>query len=71
MSTELEQRLNDLESQVIFQEDTINSLNQALIDQQKQLMTLQKQLSLFAKKVQQMQPDEIAPLSQETPPPHY
>ncbi|MCU4676388.1 SlyX family protein [Catenovulum sp. 2E275] len=71
MSKDLEQRIDNLESQLVFQEDTINSLNQALIDQQQQLITLQQQLSLFAKKVQQMQPESVAPLSEETPPPHY
>ncbi|WAJ69966.1 SlyX family protein [Catenovulum adriaticum] len=71
MSKHLEQRIDNLETQIIFQEDMIESLNQALIDQQDQLLTLQRQLTLFAKKVQAMQPEAVGPQSQEPPPPHY
>lgn len=72
MNDKVEQRINDLEAQLVFQEDTINQLNDALVDQQNQLITLQRQLRLFAKKVQDMQPgDAVIPLSQEPPPPHY
>lgn len=67
MSKHLEQRIDNLETQIIFQEDMIESLNQALIDQQDQLLTLQRQLTLFAKKVQAMQPEAVGAQSQEPP----
>lgn len=71
MNKHLEQRIDSLETQISFQEDTIESLNKALIAQQEQLLTMQRQLTLFAKKVQEIQPEAVGPQAQEPPPPHY
>lgn len=67
----LEQKIIDLETQLAFQEDTIEALNQALASQQKQLDDLQFKLKHVLDKVKSMEPSNIASASEETPPPHY
>ncbi len=70
--TELEQRIENLESQLSFQDDTIESLNTALTTQQSQVMLMEAQLKAFAQKLKTLQPqDAVAALSDDTPPPHY
>ena len=71
MTDQLENRINDLETQLAFQEDTIQALNQALVSQQTQISELEHTLRLLAKKLKGMQPDAVASMSEETPPPHY
>ncbi len=63
-------RLDELEARQAFQDDTIASLNQALIDQEKRLTRLEKMLDLIIERVRQSEPD-IATSSEEPPPPHY
>lgn len=67
----LEQKIIDLETQLAFQEDTIEVLNQALASQQKQLDDVQFKLKHVLDKVKSMEPSNIASASEETPPPHY
>ena len=67
----LEQKKIDLETQLAFQEDTIEALNQALASQQKQLDDVQFKLKHVLDKVKSMEPSNIASASEETPPPHY
>lgn len=71
MSDPLEQRIDLLESQLAFQDDTINQLNNALTDQQWQIEKLSRQVQLLNDKLQQAQPSQIASQTEETPPPHY
>ncbi|WP_111978019.1 SlyX family protein [Algibacillus agarilyticus] len=71
MTQALENRIEELEMRLSFQEDTIEVLNKALSDQQEQLLLLDRQLHLVGQKMKSMQPDAVAPMSQETPPPHY
>ncbi|OBX10750.1 SlyX [Gallibacterium salpingitidis] len=65
------QRLDELEMKVAFQENTIEQLNQALVDQQFILEKMQLQLRYLAQKLKDMQPSNIATQAEETPPPHY
>lgn len=68
------QRMNDLESQLAFQEDIIEQLNQQVYDQSQQLTELQQHVRFLAKKLKQIQEDNssagVDP-SHEPPPPHY
>ncbi|MEM1113815.1 MAG: SlyX family protein [Pseudomonadota bacterium] len=66
--------LEDLQSQLAFQEDTVQSLNDAVASQQQQLMLLQRQLELL----KQRQDEQAQLLDQasnsptgDEPPPHY
>lgn len=63
--------LTELETKVAFQEHTIETLNQALIDQQFAVEKLQNQVRHLAEKLKGMQPSNLAHASEETPPPHY
>lgn len=64
-------RMDELETKVAFQENTIEQLNQALIEQQFIIDKMQLQLRYLAQKLKDMQPSNIATQSEETPPPHY
>lgn len=63
-------RLEELESRQAFQEDTIASLNEALIAQQQRIAYLEKMLELLIERYRQTQPDTAMP-AEEPPPPHY
>ncbi|XOV81331.1 MAG: SlyX family protein [Aestuariibacter sp.] len=54
-----------------FQEHTIETLNDALFAQQKQIQELQYQLTHIKNKLKQVTTNHMADESEETPPPHY
>lgn len=68
---DIQQDIEQLQTKVAFQEHTIESLNLALADQQKQIEKMQFQIKHLIDRVKQMQPSNIADQSEETPPPHY
>ncbi|CAG8998875.1 MAG: Protein SlyX [Candidatus Celerinatantimonas neptuna] len=70
-TTELEKRIEQLESQLTFQDDTISQLNEALSIQQIQISKLTRQLQLLSDKLKEIQPTQLASAAEETPPPHY
>ncbi|TCP97215.1 SlyX protein [Cricetibacter osteomyelitidis] len=67
----IEQRLAELEMKTTFQEQTIEELNQSLIEQQFIVDKLQIQVRHLAAKLAGMQLSNIASQAEETPPPHY
>ncbi|MDN2480098.1 SlyX family protein [Vibrio agarivorans] len=67
----LEQRVNDLECQLAFQEQTIEELNEALSQQQLLITKMQDQMKYVVGKVKNMDSSNLADPSEETPPPHY
>lgn len=68
---QLEAKVNDLEFQIAFQEQTIEQLNDALTQQQLQLSRIQEQMSFMITKVKSLSSSNMADPSEETPPPHY
>ena len=68
---QLESRVNDLECQLAFQEQTIEELNDALSPQQMLITRMQDQLKFVVGKVKNMDGSNLADASEETPPPHY
>ncbi|MCF7504629.1 MULTISPECIES: SlyX family protein [Vibrio] len=68
---QLESRVNDLECQVAFQEQTIEELNEALSQQQMLITRMQDQMKFVVGKVKNMDGSNLADASEETPPPHY
>lgn len=68
---DLEQRINEVEARLAFQESTLQELNEALTNQQQQLMHMQALLEKLRERVielaSNMQPDTAV----EPPPPHY
>ena len=63
--------IEQLQMKMAFQEDTIESLNQALIEQQKQMDDLQFQLKQLVSKISAIEPSNMASEKEEMPPPHY
>ncbi|TMX42198.1 SlyX family protein [Vibrio sp. Hep-1b-8] len=68
---QLEKRVNDLECQLAFQEQTIEELNDALSQQQLLITKMQDQMKYVVGKVKNIDSSNLADPSQETPPPHY
>jgi SlyX protein len=67
----MDERLTELEIRLTHIEDTIDVLNQTVIDQHKMIDQLQLQISILEKKLKATATPNIAPDSEETPPPHY
>ena len=70
-NTELLARLTELETKAAFQDQLLDELNQALVDQQFALDKMQVQLRYLAEKLKENQGSQIATRAEETPPPHY
>ncbi len=67
----LEERIAELEMKITFQDNLLEELNHALVQQQFVIDRMQVQLRHVATKLQDMQPSNIASQAEETPPPHY
>ncbi|BCL66794.1 TPA: SlyX family protein [Haemophilus influenzae] len=67
----LENRIEELETKIAFQEQLLDELNHALVQQQFDIDKMQVQLRYMANKLKDFQPSNIASQSEETPPPHY
>jgi len=61
-------RIDALEMRVAYQDQVIEDLNQAIIDQWKQIDGLKRQLAEILDRVQEVEDGSAAP---ERPPPHY
>lgn len=68
---ELQQRIEDLEIKMAFQEQTIDELNEALSQQQLLITKMLDQMKYVVGKVKNLDPSNMADASEETPPPHY
>lgn len=66
----LEERVNDLESQLAFQDDTIQSLNDILVTQQRVVERLQLQMTALLRRQEEMA-GQFESSEEEAPPPHY
>ncbi|GAC16319.1 SlyX family protein [Aliiglaciecola lipolytica] len=71
MSTDLHTEIAHLQTQLAFQEDTIEQLNKALADQQIQIDKMMFQIKHMTQRMKQIEPSNIADASEEAPPPHY
>jgi SlyX protein len=66
----LEMRIADLESRLAFQDDTIQTLNDVLVGQQRAVERLQLQLSALARRQEELF-SQFGSSEDEAPPPHY
>ncbi len=71
MTQDTENRITELEIRLTHIEDTLDVLNETVIEQHKLIDQLQLQISLLDKKLKAVASSNIAPESEETPPPHY
>jgi SlyX protein len=65
-----ESRLTELETKLAFAEDLLETLNQTVIRQQRQIDSLQEQLRLLHQQMQDSQSGEPTTPREEIPP-HY
>lgn len=69
---DLEQQIYDLQCAVAQQEFDLTTLNQVVVDQQQQLMALEKKIELLTLYLKSnLNSSNIALESEETLPPHY
>lgn len=71
MVAAMEDRITELEIRLTHIEDTIDILNNSVIDQHNLIDRLQLQIAILEKKLKAVAPSNIANESEETPPPHY
>ncbi|MGL5290745.1 MAG: SlyX family protein [Vibrionaceae bacterium] len=64
-------RQEELEIKVSFLETAVEELSDALSQQQNLIDKLTVQLRFFANKINEVQPSQLASITEETPPPHY
>ncbi|WP_115717248.1 SlyX family protein [Gallaecimonas mangrovi] len=66
-----DERLNDLESRLAFQELALQELSDEMASLQDTVKKQREQLAYLAKKLKGAQGNQIAEEHEETPPPHY
>ena len=67
----MEDRITELEIRLTHIEDTLDVLNQSIIDQHNLIDQLQLQIAILEKKLKAVVTSNVASESEETPPPHY
>lgn len=68
---QLQQQVYELESKVAFQEDTLQALNNELLEHQRRIEKLQRHVLILAEKLQGSTDSGILRTDEEPPPPHY
>ena len=68
---DLHARVENLETKVAFQDDTIESLNDSIAQQQQQIAHKPFKMNHMVERLKSMQPSNVASPEEETPPPHY
>jgi len=68
---DLAQQLIELESRIAFQDDTIGALNEEILEHQKRIERLHRQVLVLAEKLSQNHDSGILRTDEEPPPPHY
>lgn len=71
MNNDILARLEQLETRIAFQDDTIEQLHQEITAQGSATARLQAQLSIMTQRLKEMQPSNIVSQADEPPPPHY
>lgn len=66
----IDERINELESRLAFQDDTIQALNDELVVQQRLIERLQMQVAALAKRQDEVS-SQFRLAESEAPPPHY
>lgn len=67
---DVDARINELESRLAFQDDTLQALNDALVAQQRLLERLQLQVAALIKRQEEVGA-QFGLVEHEAPPPHY
>ena len=67
----MENRIIELESKLVFQDETIDELNHVITDQQHQLDQLREEIRLLALRIASVAESNNTSEEKEPPPPHY
>ena len=67
----LGKRIDELESQVAFQDELIESLNSTVAKQDRELLELQHQLSRLSERIKEIGDASSGEAPQDETPPHY
>ena len=67
----MDERITEVEIRLTHIEDTLDVLNQTIIDQHKLIDQLHLQIAILEKKLKAAATSNIAQESEEIPPPHY
>lgn len=67
----MDSRIDDLETRFAYQEAAIEELTETVMGQQKVIDELNGQVEYLKSLLREMAPSAVAPMSEETPPPHY
>ncbi|MFC3122611.1 SlyX family protein [Agaribacter flavus] len=65
------ERLDYLEVKVAYQEDTIEKLNQTLVEQQQMIEKMERKMTIVSDKLKSIQISEMPSADQVEIPPHY
>ncbi|MDZ7868193.1 MAG: SlyX family protein [Rheinheimera sp.] len=68
---QLQQQVFELESKLAFQEDTLQALNNELLEHQRRIEKLQRHVLILAEKLQGSTDSGILRTDEEPLPPHY
>lgn len=71
MSDELAVRLDEMETRLAFQDDTIEALNEVVSRQELELVRLQRSLELLARRQVDLAASMPGGAEDDQPPPHY
>ncbi|MGJ4942271.1 SlyX family protein [Bradyrhizobium sp. HKCCYLS1011] len=66
---ELSERIDALEARVMFQDDTIETLNQTVMVQWREIEALKRQIALLGERLEEAEANTDGPTNE--PPPHY
>lgn len=67
----MEDRIQELEMRVAFQDDAIEKLTRALDEQQRAFYKLEKELAEVRERLEAKTEDNVIAQEDEAPPPHY
>jgi len=67
----MNERISELETQLAFQDDTLQTLNAIVTRQQLQIDQLESKVQMLVVQLQQLSAAMNRPQGEETPPPHY
>lgn len=67
----MDSRIDDLESRYAYQEAAVEELTRRVMQQQQAIDTLTQQIEYMKSLLSEMVPSAVAPIDEETPPPHY
>ena len=67
----MDDRITELETRLVFQDDVIEKLNEVVTNQQQQLDKITRELLDLRAQIKSLEPSNVATDKEETPPPHY